>query len=180
MDYNKVIMALIVVIVALIVAGIVLFNPFIFKTDTALSVTSSNELNEGDELSILLTDADSKPIANQVVQVNITDSSNHVEQKTITTNGEGVGVLSLSGLSAGQYNVNVTYGGNDTFNPSQSFQNLNIKQVVTQPVGSANYLPSDTSIHPGFTPSYRDGNLVYGYKGNRYGFVTPTGNFHEM
>ena len=180
MDYNKLIMALIVVIVALIVAGVVLFNPFIAKTDTAVSVTSANELNEGDELSILLTDANSKPIANQVVQVNIMDSSNHVEQKTLTTNGEGVGVLSLGGLAAGQYSVNVAYGGNATFNPSQSFQNLTIKQTVAQPVASANYLPSDTSIHPGFTPTYRDGPLIYGYKGDRYGFVTPSGMFHEM
>ena len=179
MDYNKVIMALIVVIVALLVAGIVLFNPFA-KTDTTVSVTSANELNEGDELSILLTDISSKPIANQVVQVNITDFNNHVEQKTLTTNGEGAGVISLSGLSAGKYSINVAYGGNGTFNPSQTFQNLTIKQTVAQPVASANYLPSDTSIHPGFTPVYRDGPLVYGYKGDRYGFVTPPGNFFEV
>ena len=180
MEYNRVIIVLLVIIVAILVVGIALLNPFIIKTDTIISVTSPNELNEGDELSILLTDVNSEPIANQVVQVNITDSSNHVDQKTLTTNGQGVGVLSLSGLSAGQYNIDVYYGGNNTFNPSQSFQNLNIKKVVTQPVSSSNYLPSDTSIHPGFTPSYRDGPLVYGYKGNRFGFVTPTGSFFEM
>ena len=180
MDNNKIIILLLIIIIALLVAGIVILNPFATKTDTMISVTSANEVNEGDELSILLTDINSTPIAGQLVYINITDSGGIVTQKTVITSGEGVGVVSLDGLASGQYSVNVTYGGNDTFEGSNTSQNLNIKQVVTQSVGSANYLPSDLNIHPGFTPSYRDGQLVYGYKGDRWGFVTPSGLFHEM
>ena len=36
------------------VAGVMLFNPF--KTQSVLSITSASELNEGDEMSIRLTD----------------------------------------------------------------------------------------------------------------------------
>ena len=49
--------------------------------------------------------------------------------------------------------------------------------VKIQPVASANYLPSDTSIHLGFTPIYGDAPLVYGYKGESFGFVTPPETF---
>lgn len=177
-DNDKIIIILLAVIVALLVASIVILNPF--KTDSVITVTSADELNEGDELSILLTDSKSQAIANQNVQIIFRDSNGGVTQKSATTNAEGVGVISLSDLSAGQYSVNATYEGNSSYRPSATSQNLNIKEVVTQSVGSADYLPSDTSIHPGFTPSYRDGPLVYGYKGSRWGFVTPSGMFHEM
>ena len=178
MNNDKIIIILLVIFVAILVAGMVLFNPF--KTQSMVSITSSSELNEGDELSIRLTDSNSAPIPNQKVQINFKDSNGAVTQKSVTTNGEGVGVISLSDLASGQYSVNVTYEGNSTFKGSDTSQNLNIKQTVTQSVGGTNYLPSDTSIHPGFTPSYRDGQLVYGYKGNRWGFVTPSGSFHEI
>ena len=178
MDNDNIIIILLVIIVALLVAGVMLFNPF--KTQSVVSITSEAELNEGDELSIRLTDSNSAPIPNQDVQINFKDSNGAVTQKSVTTDEEGVGVVSLSDLTSGQYRVNVNYGGNGTYKASNSSQNLNIKQVVTQSTGSTQYLPSDTSIHPGFTPSYREGPLVYGYKGERWGFVTPSGSFHEM
>ena len=178
MNDNKIIIILIVIIAALLVVGVILFNPF--KTQSVLSITSDSELNEGDELSIRLTDSNLTPISNQNVQINFKDSNGVLIQKTLTTNEEGIGVISLSDLPSGQYSVNVTYDGNATFKASATSQNLNIKEAVTQSVGSTPYLPSDTSIHPEFTPSYRDGQLVYGYKGDRWGFVTPTGNFHEI
>lgn len=178
MNQDKIIILLLVIIVGLLVVGLVLFNPF--KTDSMISITSSAELNEGDDFSIALRDAEGAPIAHQSVNVIFTTSNGVAEQKSLTTDDMGNGVISLAGLASGQYNVNATYGGNDSFKPSHTSQNLNIKQPVTKPVGSTDYLPSDTSIHPGFTPSYREGNIVYGYKGERFGFVTPSGMFHEM
>ena len=177
-DHYRIIILLLVIIVALLVAGMLILNPF--KTDSIITITSANDLNEGDELSILLTDSNSQPIANQNVQITFRDSNGVLTQKAASTNGEGVVIISLSDLSSGQYSVNATYEGNSSYKASAASQNLNIREALTQSVGSTDYLPSDTSIHPGFTPSYRDGQLVYGYKGSRWGFVTPTGNFHEM
>lgn len=178
MNNDNIIIILLVIIVALLVVGVMLFNPF--KTQSVVSITSEAELNEGDELSIRLTDSNSTPIPNQDVQINFKDSNGAVTQKSVTTDAEGVGVIFLSDLASGQYRVNVNYGGNGTYKSSNSSQNLNIKQAVTQSTGSTDYSPSDTSIHPGFTPSYREGPLVYGYKGERWGFVTPSGCFYEM
>ena len=175
MNQDKIIIILLIIIVAFLVAGMLLFNPF--KTQSMLSITSGNELNEGDDFSIVLSDANSKPIPNQNVQIFLRDSNGVLSQKSVTTNNEGVGVISLAGLASGQYSVNVTYNGNSSFKPSSAFQNLNIKQTVAEHVSGTD---STSSIHPGFTPSYRDGNLIYGYKGSRWGFVTPSGMFHEI
>ena len=79
------------------------------KTQSMLSITSSNELNEEDDFSIVLSDANSKPIPNQNVQIFLRDSNGVLLQKSVTTNNEGVGVISLAGLASGQYSVNVTY-----------------------------------------------------------------------
>ena len=176
MNNDKIIIILLVIIVALLVAGILFLNPF--KTQSMLSITSASELNEGDELSILLSDVNSAPIPNQNVQIYFKDSNGAVTQKSVTTNGEGVGVISLSDLASGQYGVNVTYNGNSTFKGSDTSQNLNIKQKVTESISSNQVI--DAPYHPGFTPSYKEGSLVYGYKGNRWGFVTPSGMFYEM
>ena len=175
-DYNKIIILLLVVFVVLLVVGMVFFNPF--KTQSRLSVTSASDLNEGDELSILLCDDNSSPIPNQSVQISFKDSNGSVTQKSVITNAEGVGVISLNGLASGQYSVNVTYVGNSTFKASDASQNLNIIQKVVETTSSDSTI--DAPYHPGFTPSYREGPLVYGYKGDRWGFITPTGNFFEM
>ena len=180
MDNNKIIILLLIIIIALLVAGIVILNPFATKTDTMISVTSANEVNEGDELSILLTDINSTPIAGQLVYINITDSGGIVTQKTVITSGEGVGVVSLDGLASGQYSVNVTYGGNDTFEGSNTSQNLNIKHPVAEVVESTESTSSQPILYSDFVPSYTDGPLIYGYRGNRFGFITPSGLFHEM
>lgn len=178
MNNDKIIIVLLLVIVVLLVVGFVLFNPL--KADSTISITSASELTEGDQLSISLTDANGAPIAQQNVIIFISGSNGVNDQRTVTTDGAGNAVISLDGLASGQYSVNATFEGNNNFKASHAFQNLNIKQAVTEPAGGNNLLPGDYSIHPGFTPSYREGPLVYGYKGDRFGFVTPPGNFFEM
>ena len=79
------------------------------KTQSMLSITNSNELNEEDDFSIVLSDANSKPIPNQNVQISFKDSNGVLSQKSVTINNDGVSVISLVGLASGQYRVNVTY-----------------------------------------------------------------------
>ena len=44
----------------------------------------------------------------------------------------GNGMLQLNGLSAGEYRLNVTYGGNDNFKSSNATQKLTISGKVQQ------------------------------------------------
>ena len=64
------------IILALIaVAGIVVFNPFMSKTDSVVNITSSNELNNGDNFSISLKDANGNLLPNQLVNITIVDAN---------------------------------------------------------------------------------------------------------
>ena len=164
-----------IIIIAILAAGIVVLNPFAAKVDTAISITSSQELTEGDSFSISLTDINSSPVSGALIQINITDLNGSTTQKTLTTDASGNGVIALGDLASGQYMINVAYDGNSSFKSSFASQNININPKVVQSVST-----ESASIHPGFTPSYKDGSLTYGYKGDRWGFVSPTGNFIEM
>lgn len=178
MDHDKIIIILALIIIAILAAGIVVLNPFAAKVDTAISITSSQELTEGDSLSISLTDINSRPVSGALIQINITDLNGSTTQKTLTTDASGNGVIALGDLASGQYMINVAYYGNSSLKSSFASQNININPKVVQSVSTES--ASQSSIHPGFTPSYKEGPLTYGYKGDRWGFVTPTGNFIEM
>lgn len=178
MDDDKIIMVLVIVAIAIVVMGVVILNPFAPKLDTALSITSSQELTEGDSISIALADSNGRPVSGAAVQINITSTNGITTQKTVTTDASGNGVVSLGELASGQYMINVAYDGNSSFKSSFASQNINLNPKVVQSVSTES--ASQSSIHPGFTPSYKEGPLTYGYKGDRWGFVTPTGNFIEM
>ena len=178
MDHDKIIIILALIIIAILAAGIVVLNPFAAKVETAISITSSQELTEGDSFSISLTDINSRPVSGALIQINITDLNGSTIQKTLTTDASGNGVIALGDLASGQYMINVSYDGNSSLKSSFASQNININPKVVQSVSTES--ASQSSIHPGFTPSYKEGSLTYGYKGDRWGFVTPTGNFIEM
>ena len=73
MEYNKIIIALLVVIVVMLVAGLAIINPF--KEDVNLAIVSGNTLMDGDYLAITLTTANGTPVVNSVVNIKITDAN---------------------------------------------------------------------------------------------------------
>ena len=50
MGHDKIIIILAIIIIAILAAGIVVLNPFAVNVETAISITSSQELTEGDSL----------------------------------------------------------------------------------------------------------------------------------
>ena len=104
MEYNKIIIALLVVIVVMLVAGLAIINPF--KEDVNLAIVSGNTLMDGDYLAITLT-------------------------QTITTDDKGKGQVQLNGLTPGTYNVTATYNGNGKYKEMTTSQNLNMQAAAT-------------------------------------------------
>ena len=64
MDYNKIIIALVVVIVVMLTAGFLFLNPSHAKVDSRVIVTSNSTLHDGDTFAVKLTDLNNTPIAN--------------------------------------------------------------------------------------------------------------------
>ena len=134
MDNNKIIFALVAVIIILLVVGLFILNPGHAKTDSRVIVTSNSTLHEGDSFSIKLTDLNNTPIANQVVNITIVDANGTENHQQVTTDVSGNGILQLNGSSTvGKYNVAVTYGGNGNYSNCSTTQSLEIKKIEVQP-----------------------------------------------
>jgi hypothetical protein len=130
MEYNKIIIALLIVIVALLVVGIMIFGPF-SKESANLSVTTNNILYDGDNFGISLIGNDGKPIANAKVDIKIIDDKGVENNQAVTTDEKGEGLLQLKGLTPGNYLFNVTYNGDDNYNGNSTSQNIEFKETKT-------------------------------------------------
>lgn len=129
MDYNKIIYLLAVVFVVLLITCFAVFTMTFAKKDAVINVTSENALYDGDYFSISLTDVNGNPLANQVVDITIIDANGGENHQQVTTDESGNGMLQLNGLTAGNYNVIVVYGGNEDYSPANMTQGLEIKKV---------------------------------------------------
>ena len=139
MDYNKIIIALVAILIVILVAGIFILNPGHAKTDSKVIVTSNSTLHDGDSFSIVLTDLNNTPIANQVVNITIVDANGTENHQQVTTDGSGNGTLQLNGLASANYTVKVLFNGTDNFTSCNTTQKLEIKEKVspTQPSTSS-------------------------------------------
>ena len=129
MDYNKIIYLLAVVFIILLIACFAVSNSIFAKQDTVINVISESSLSDGDYFSISLTDVDGNPLANQVVNITIVDATGGENHQQVTTDESGNGMLQLNGLTAGNYNMVVVYGGNRDYSGSNTTQALEIKKV---------------------------------------------------
>ena len=150
MEYNKIIIALIIVLIAIIVVGVVVLNPFMSKTGTNVVITSSNELNNDGQFSITLTNVNGTAIADQIVNITFVDANGGQNTQRVVTDANGNGVFTLNGLASGQYTVNVKYDGNNNYLNSSTSQPLTIKEKATPQNSKSNLeaykTRSDTTI----------------------------------
>ena len=137
MENDKIIICLLVVIVILLLAGLVAIMPHANKQNTNLTFANGPELNEGDSIQIRLTDANGTALANQTVNITVTDKDGNRDYHSAVTNGEGIAALKLD-KSDGQYNVIVSYNGNDNYLNCSLVQQFTVKKAVTESVGSTN------------------------------------------
>ncbi len=131
MDYNKIIIALVVVIVVMLAAGFLFLNPSHAKVDSRVIVTSNSTLHDGDTFAVKLTDLNNTPIANQAVNVTIIDANGGKNPQVVNTDANGYGSLQLNGLTPGEYTFNITYGGNENYTGCNFTQKITIEKPAT-------------------------------------------------
>lgn len=168
MDKNKIIIGvLIVLILALSISAASAFSLF-GKQDVKLVISSEDTLNQGDNLTVNLTNANKKPIDNATVNVTIIAENGTNQTHSIVTNEKGVGSLKLDN-DVGSYVVNCTYGGNDDYNGNATSQNLTINEVAVDDSSL-----DDGQDDPGAFYSEQEGRVIYtgeivvGPDGNTY------------
>ena len=165
MDYNKIIIVLLIVIIALLVAGFMILGPFA-KESANLSVTTNNILYDGDNFGISLIGNDGKAIVNASVDVKIIDANGGVNPQVITTDEKGEGLLQLKGLTPGNYVVNVTYSGDNHYNGNNTSQNIELKEIKavetsSQSSSGGSGLPYDINNLPPSNDPYPETKRFY-------------------
>lgn len=162
---NKVIMALVIILVIMGLAGLFVLNPTHVKTDTRVIVTSNSTLHDGDSFSIRLTDLNNTPIANQIVNITIIDANGDENHQVVTTDVNGCGSLQLNGLATTNYTVKVSFGGNDNFTSCNTTQKLQMKEKVSPnpPSASSTGSSSNSNSHKddGYWETSPDADFEY-------------------
>jgi len=162
MNYNKIIIALVIVLVVIVAAGVLFLNPGHAKADSRVVVLSNSTLNDGDYFTIRLTDLNNTPIANQTVNVTIIDANGGKNPQVITTDANGDGSLQLNGLAVGNYTMNVTYGGNNNYTSCNTTQKLEMKEKVIPTVSSSSSSKSSSNINDNYIRD-ANGNIMYAH-----------------
>ena len=158
MDKNKLIMLIMVIIIAILAAGLVMSNMHSFeKKQTKLTITGNSSISKGDSIKVKLTDLNDTPIANQTVNITVTGKDNTSEYFSVVTNDKGVGKLKMD-KDAGSYKINCTYGGNDKYAGNSSFKEIKIVKESAKAESS-----STNSQNPSNSDEY-----VYSRQGNKY------------
>lgn len=121
---RKIIIALIVIFL-IILAGIITFAQTNVKTDTQIDFLSNASLKNGEMVEFQLLDAQGNPLANQNISISF-GGNGQTEQLSIVTDTNGKGALLINNEELGNYNVNLSYAGDDRHNPCSASQNITI------------------------------------------------------
>ena len=133
MENKNIIIILVVIIVILAaVIGFMVLKPMHAKEPTKIKVTSNKTLTEGQDMSVKLTDLNKTPLSKQKVNITIKDSKGKVvANKTVKTDDKGNAKMDLK-LKKGNYDVAVSYGGNENYSGNNTTQKLTIKEKVVE------------------------------------------------
>lgn len=125
------IICVLVAIVIVLLVALAAIIPQANKQNTILTFENGHEFNEGDSIQIKLTDANGTALANKTVNVTITDGNKANYYYSVVTDDNGIGTLKLD-KSAGEYNVTLSYDGNNGYKSCNETQKITIKEKATQ------------------------------------------------
>ena len=167
MENKNIIIILVVIIIILAAAiGFTMFNPTHAKQPTKINITSKNTLNEGDNLTLQLTDLNKTALSKQKVNITVKDSKGKfVLNKTVKTNSKGKANLGLD-LNKGKYNVTISYSGNENYTGNNTTQELTIKEKVVEAQQSSSSSNGGSSGSSDWYDS--EGNRHYYENGQEY------------
>ena len=143
---HKIIILALIIIIAALLAGILISMPGLNKQDSSLTFESKTTLTEGDYLQIKLTDAHATALANQTVNVTITDKDNANSYYSVVTDDDGIGKLKLD-KDAGNYVVILSYGGNGDYNGCNAREQITIEEDIAEAEVTSSSTDSDSTTH---------------------------------
>jgi lipopolysaccharide export LptBFGC system permease protein LptF len=147
MDFKKFILVIAIIVVVIGTASFLMSNQAHPKQDSKVIITCGDNLTEGDNFTVKLTDLNNTPLSNQNLNITIVSASSGSIQKVVTTDANGEAGFEVNDSATGSCAVKVKYAGNDKFNGCNLTENLviNKKVVIKIPTNSTNILGNNTT-----------------------------------
>ena len=145
MEYEKIIIILLIVILALLTVAFIFFGPFA-GSDVNISVITGDTLYDGDNFGIALNSMNETPIANAVVNVTIIDGHGVKNHQLIKTDEKGHGFLQLNGLAPGKYNIELSYSGGNGYKANSTSHVIEMAASTTDAVGDNSQSSSGKTV----------------------------------
>ena len=147
MNKNTLIVILIVIVLA--VLGALIFSQVNSNVDTQINFISPTALNNGENVTFELKDAQGNALANENINIEYVNDGQS-QNFTITTDNQGRGYLTIENEESGTRQVTVSFAGHDKYNPCNATQTITIgdatSDVSTSPDTSQN--SQSTSTQP--------------------------------
>lgn len=132
MEIKDIIIFVVIVFVAAFV-GSMIFSPGVEAQHTTLSILNTGDISENGTVYVKLTADQNGSLSNKSVNVRITnDKGEVVYTDSVKTHATGVGIVRLDNFTAGKYNVNVTFDGDENYSASSLSQDIIISGEVTE------------------------------------------------
>lgn len=142
---NKNIIIAIVVIVIIAVGAVVFFGQ-VGKQDTQIKIINNETFQNGEQVKFELKDSNGAAISGQ----NVSIIYNKNETYSVVTDSNGKGSLLISGESAGKYEIEVKYNGND------KYKGCSAKETITITDDAADNPASQTGSSVASTNKYNN------------------------
>ncbi|WP_298523032.1 hypothetical protein [uncultured Methanobrevibacter sp.] len=127
MDKKEMIIAGVVVVIAVVVGGIV-FAPSADAKFTTIDVLNKGDLGQNGTLYVKLTDNEKTSLSDKTLHVKLTGSNGKVVyEESVKTHATGVAIVKVENVSAGEYDLNITFDGDGNYSSSSISQKLTIK-----------------------------------------------------
>lgn len=167
MDKKELIITGIIIIIAVVAASII-FAPSISAQYTSIDVLNKGDLGENSTIYVKLTDGDKTSLSNKTIHVKLTDGKNNVVyEDSVKTQATGVAIVKLHNVSAGEYNLDVNFDGDENFTGCSISQKVKVitgevkdvvenSTLINQTLADANAQAQDSSSSQSsssYTPS---------------------------
>ncbi|MBQ7928561.1 MAG: hypothetical protein IJ287_07485 [Methanobrevibacter sp.] len=174
---NIIIILIAIIIVLAAVVGMLYMQSINAKEPTIIKITSNETQNEGGKLTMQLMGLSKTAISKEKVNITITDSEGKVVvNQAVKTNSKGKAKLDLD-LKKGEYNVTVTFGGNEKYAENNTVQKLSIKEETQHSSSEENSV--DMSLYSGYSSKIGSYRVVENQQ--ELGLLeTPDGNYYVM
>ena len=133
-----------IIILAIILAILAISIFFVIsgggKENTQITQLSMENIDAGNNISIMLSDTNNTPIANSNINIQITNDNGTSENTTLTTNNEGIARIAMN--TPGTYHILCSFEGNEKYNGNNTAFDVIVNEIQTTSSDSSSERPS--------------------------------------